>query len=183
LESAAHRFFNAANIHGNVVFNFTRGPINDLSEFALGYREAAHVLAEKMAAAHGYADYDGYPILFMYRRALELSLKAIVYRGVKLAGLISEEHIDVKELFARHDLSRLLPAIKSIFEQMGSDFEGSGLESYEDFASLIRSIDSIDSGSYTFRYPIDRTGEANLPNHCVVNVLEFAQGMDNASIS
>ncbi len=173
-----HRFFNAAHVHGNVVFNFTRRPIDDLGAFALGYREAANILAQRMAAARGYADYDGYPILFMYRHALELSLKAIVYRGAKLVGLISEEHIDVKQLFERHDLTRLLPAIKSIFDQLGSDFEGSGLESYDDFADLIRSIDSIDSGSYTFRYPIDRTGEANLPHHFVVNVLEFAQGMD-----
>lgn len=174
-----HRFFNAAHPHGNVVFNFTHRPTDDLGAFALGYREAANVLAQRMADARGYADYDGYPILFLYRHALELSLKAIVYRGAKLVGLISEENIDVKKLFERHDLPRLLPAIRSIFAQMGSNFEGSGLHSYEDFASLIKSIHSIDPGSYTFRYPLDRTGKANLPNHFVVNVLAFADGMNN----
>ena len=174
-----HRIFNSTHHNGNVVFNFSPNPIDDLTAFALGYREAGHVLAGRIAAARGYADYDGYPILFLYRHALELFLKAIVYRGAKLVGLISEETVDTRRLFERHELTRLLPAIRAIFTQMNWDFEALGLDSYDDFASFIQTLDSIDPGSYAFRYPINRAGQAHLPRNFVVNVVEFADLMDN----
>jgi hypothetical protein len=138
-----HRFFIPNDHHGNVVFNFTSQPIEDLPAYALGYREAGRSLAANIGASNGYADYDGYPILFLYRHALELYLKAVVYRGARLLGLVSQEAIDTNRLFERHDLSRLLPAIHEIFRQMRWDFEGSGLDSFDDFSNLIRSIDSI----------------------------------------
>jgi hypothetical protein len=173
-----HRMFLAEDYHGNVVFNFTGRPLEDLTAFALGYREAGQTLANNMANAHGYADYDGYPILFLYRHALELYLKAIVYHGAQLLGLISEERVDTNRLFERHKLGRLLPSIRAIFQQMNWDFEGSRLENYEDFAAFVRDLDTIDPGSYAFRYPVNRQGEQLLPNHFVVNVVEFGRRMD-----
>jgi hypothetical protein len=173
-----HRMFLAENYHGNIVFNFTGRPIEDLTAFALGYREAGQTLASNMANSHGYADYDGYPILFLYRHALELYLKAIVYHGAELLGLISEEHVDTNRLFERHELTRLLPSIGAIFQQMNWDFDGSGLESYEDFAAFVQDLDTIDPGSYAFRYPVNRQGEPLLPVHFVINVVEFGRRMD-----
>jgi hypothetical protein len=173
-----HRYFIPNHHHGNVVFNFTARPIDDLTAFALGYRKSGRSLATNIAASHGYADYDGYPILFLYRHALELYLKAVVYRGARLIGLVSQKTIDTNRLFERHDLSRLLPAIRAIFSQMGWDFEGSGLDSFDDFSDLIQSIDSIDPDSSAFRYPVNRTGAASLPQHFVVNVVEFSFSME-----
>jgi hypothetical protein len=173
-----NRIFNSAHPNGNVVFNFTSGPIGDLTAFALGYRKAGHTLAANMAKARGYADYDGYPILFLYRHALELYLKAIVYRGAMLVRLISQEVVDTDRLFERHDLARLLPAIEAIFRQMNWEFNGAGFASFDEFASFVEYLDSIDPGSYAFRYPINRTGQAQLPRHFTVNVLEFAHVMD-----
>ena len=83
-------FLGSSDGHGNVVFNFQGSPVGDLSAFAHGYHEAAKVLAERLHAAAGYADYEGYPILFLYRHALELYLKAVVYRGAMLLHLVSE---------------------------------------------------------------------------------------------
>ncbi len=54
-----HHFFASTHLHGNVVFNFTGRPIDDLEAFALGYREAGRTLATQMGVAQGYADYDG----------------------------------------------------------------------------------------------------------------------------
>ncbi|MFQ5926113.1 MAG: hypothetical protein ACE5MH_01620 [Terriglobia bacterium] len=173
-----HHFFQSTNFHGNVVFNFTGQPILDLTAFALGYHMAGQALAARMAASRGYADYEGYPILFLYRHALELYLKAIVYRAAMLLKLVSEEQVDTRQLFQRHKLVRLLPAIRAIFNEMDWDFEGSGLASFDDFASFIRDLDSVDPGSYAFRYPVNRSGEAHLPHHFVVNVVSFAQRMD-----
>ena len=174
-----HRFFQSTELHGNIAFNFVAQPIEDLTAFALGYHEAAQTLAAKLAASGGYPDYDGYPILFLYRHALELYLKAIVYHGAELLGLVSEAQVDTSQLFQRHELTRLVPAIRAIFNEMGWNFEGSGLASFDDFADFIRDLDSVDPGSYAFRYPVNRSGEAHLPRHFVINVVSFAQRMDN----
>jgi hypothetical protein len=173
-----HLIFNSPHEHGNVVFNFTRRPIDDLIAFALGYSKAGHELAAQFAAGRGYGDYEGYPILYLYRHALELYLKAVVYRGAKLLKLVTQESVNTDHLFQRHDLARWLPAIQAISKQMKWNFDGSGLASWEGFASFLHKLDSIDAGSYAFRYPINRIGEAQLPPHFVVNVVLFAEQMD-----
>jgi len=173
-----HFFFNAPYVHGNVVFNFLGQPVRDLRIFALAYHEAGRKLAAPMVSGAGYRDYDGYPIFFLYRHALELYLKAIVYRGAMLVRLITEDDLVTEKLFARHDLTRLVPAIRIIFAKTGWSFVGSGLASVEDFVVLVSEIDKIDAHSYAFRYPIKTSGEAHLPHHFVVNVVHFSQHMD-----
>jgi hypothetical protein len=173
-----HRFLDNPRGHGNVVFNFEGRPVEDLTAFAEGYHVAGKVLAEKLASDEGYADYEGYPILFLYRHALELYLKAVVYRGAMLLGLVSERRIDTTRLFTRHELVPLLPHVKAIWETQAWGFEGSDLTSFDDFADLIHSLENVDPQSYAFRYPINRTGEAHLPHHFVVNVVSFARSMD-----
>jgi hypothetical protein len=43
---------------------------------------------------------------------------------------------------------------------------------------LIRAIEKIDPRSHSFCYPVDTTGEAALPKHFVVNVIDFGKKMD-----
>lgn len=176
-----HHFFESNRPHGNVVFNFRGRAINDLSAFAAGYHEAGKTLVSKMGSAAGYRDYEGYPILFLYRHALELYLKAIVYRGAQLLGLISEEKPHTKKLLTSHKLTRLLPTIEAIFRavEWEWDFELIGLRSFDDFADLIKEIEKIDPQSYCFRYPVNTAGEAALPQHFVVNVVTFGKKMDS----
>jgi hypothetical protein len=176
-----HPFFTSNFPHGNVVFNFNGGAVNDLSAFAAGYHEAGKTLISNIEAAQGYRDYDGYPILFLYRHALELYLKAIVYRGAQLLGLISDEKVRTEKLLTSHKLTRLLPTIEAIFKAVGWewDFEVSGLKSFGDFADLIKEIEKIDPQSYCFRYPVNTTSEAALPKHFIVNVVNFGKKMDS----
>ena len=176
-----HHFFELSRPHGNVVFNFRGRAINDLSAFAAGYHEAGKTLVSKMESAAGYRDYEGYPILFLYRHALELYLKAIVYRGAQLLGLISDEKRNTEKLLTSHKLTQLLPTIEAIFRvaEWEWDFELIGLRSFDDFADLIKEIEKIDPQSYCFRYPVDTTGEAALPQHIVVNVVTFGKKMDS----
>lgn len=173
-------FFDSNSIHGNVVFNFRGNPIDDLSAFAQGYHIAGKSLVEKMESSVGYPDYEGYPILFLYRHAIELFIKAIVYKGAKLLRLISDENLNTENLFKEHQLSTFLPAIKIIFKGLDWkwDFEISGLKSFEDFSDLIKEIDSIDPHSYNFRYPIKTTGKASLNKHFVINVIDFGKKLD-----
>lgn len=172
-------FVNIASPHGNVMFNFDRDPTQELTTFALGYKQAASRLAAEFSQ-HGYEDYAAYPILYLYRHSLELYLKALVYRGAKLMGLIGKVQPNVPGLFQRHDLARLLPAVRSVFNAMHWDINDptSVLASFDEFEQFVRKVDSIDAGSYAFRYPMNRKFQANLPPHFTVNVVTFANIMD-----
>ena len=170
-------FVNIASSTGNVVFNFTGDLIRDLGAFALGYREAARVLAAPFRG-DAYADYDGYPVLYLYRHALELYMKIVVYRGAMLMGLIGKQCPDVPGLFSNHNLRRLLPAVRSIFRAMRWDFKQTEIGTFDEFETIVREIDQIDPGSYAFRYPMNRAGDAHLPHHFTMNVANFGDTMD-----
>lgn len=173
-------FINTSN-PGNVVFNFTKDPIKDLTAFALGYRGAADRLATEFSRSAPRPDYEGYPILYLYRHSLELYLKAIVYRSAGLMGLMGKGRPDVPRLFNSHKLSRLIPPVRAVFNAMqwNFEFEGSEFASFDEFERFIATIDSIDADSFAFRYPVNRRHQAILPHHYVINVVSFAEIMDS----
>ena len=173
-------FVNVPSPHGNVVFNFNYDPIGDLTAFALGYREAANHLATEFARSGYSPDYAGYPILYLYRHSLELYLKAIVYRGARLMDLLGKTKPEVSKLFKHHRLLTLIPPVRAIFHAMQWNFafEGSEVASFAEFEHFVRMLDSIDSGSYSFRYPINRGRQAILQHHLTINIPNFAKIMD-----
>ncbi len=175
-----HPFFRADFVHGNVVFNFLRPAIGQLWAFAASYHEAGKILVAKMEASPGYRDYDGYPILFLYRHALELYLKAIVYHGAQLMMLRTDERLEVGHLLTKHRLSLFLPAVRAIFASMDWEwnFEVSGLRSLDDFETLVRGVEEVDRESYCFRYPVTKSGDAAHSPHLIINVTAFARRMD-----
>jgi hypothetical protein len=179
-DHSIHPFFRGAGPHGNVVFNFRGAAPDDLPAYAEGYHMAGRALVEKLAAAHGYADYEGYPILFLYRHALELNMKALIYRGSKYLGLMTDRNIDAEKFFGSHDLPRFLPPLREIFDHMGwhGDLNLPGLKTWEDFCGIVRAIDELDHGSYSFRYPMNTHGESPLSHHTVLNVIAFGRNMD-----
>jgi hypothetical protein len=170
-------FVNIASPRGNIVFNFSGDPIRALVPFAIGYREAAGALAVSFRG-DAYADYEGYPVLYLYRHSLELFLKAVVYRGANVMGLIGLERPNVPGLFSNHGLSRLLPAVRAIFRAMDWDWDATPIGTHAEFENVVRQVDTIDPGSYAFRYPMSTSGEAHLPIHFVLNVPNFSETMD-----
>jgi hypothetical protein len=170
-------FINVSARTGNVVFNFRGDPINGLVPFAMGYHEAARTLS-KPFKGNGYAEYNGYPVLFLYRHALELYLKAVVYHGAQLMTLINEKDFDHPDIFRNHRLPRLVPVVREIFKAMNWSFANTKIGSFDAFEELIGQLDSIDAESFTFRYPTNTKGEAATERHLTVNVWIFAQIMD-----
>ena len=175
-----HPFFRGESVHGNVVFNFLKPAIGQFEAFAAGYHEAGKVLVTNMKASRGYRDYDGYPILYLYRHALELYLKAFIYRGVRLLEIRDNQKLETGFLLTSHRLSSFLPAFRAILTSIDWkwDFEITGFNSLDDFEDLIIGIEKVDADSYCFRYPVTTKGDSALPKHFVVNVINFAKHMD-----
>jgi len=175
-----HWVFRGDSPKGNVVFNFRGNLIDDLAAFARGYHDAGRLLSREMASASGYRDSDGYPILYLYRHALELYLKAVVYRGAQLAHLLDAGQIDTAKLFKSHKLSNLLPALTAVLESLGrkEEFETPSLRSYDEFTNLVRGVDEIDPDSFAFRYPITKDQDPAIGHHTVLNAVAFAEHLD-----
>lgn len=167
--------------HGNIVFNFRHSPVDDLVPFAMGYHAAGTALAKALATANGYHDYDGYPILFLYRHALELYLKAVIAKAAHLAPFVSEADeppaIDWSRLWQEHSLEALLRPAVTVFKCLETVWPHS-TEFISKLKPVIMEVYSLDPRSYTFRYPITTKGDAAHSHHSVLNVLIFAEKAD-----
>jgi hypothetical protein len=128
----------------------------------------------------GYRDYEGYPILFLYRHSLELYIKAIIYKGTNLLWLKNRTKYNRNCLWENHHLSDFLPILKKIFEATIDEWQGEpdGFRSFDDFARLVKGIEDVDPNSYCFRYPVNRKGKPAHEEHLLVNVIHFAKKMD-----
>lgn len=71
-------FYDLKNDTSNFVISWTGDAKNDFGVFAKGYISAAEQLANLLLQAPRFSDYEAYPVIFLYRHALELSLKHVV---------------------------------------------------------------------------------------------------------
>ncbi|MCX6101586.1 MAG: hypothetical protein NTV92_09290 [Candidatus Bipolaricaulota bacterium] len=72
-------FYDEQSDRTNFIINWTATPKGDFGVFAKGYTLAANRLAQLLLEAPRFSDYEAYPVVFLYRHALELSLKQIIY--------------------------------------------------------------------------------------------------------
>jgi len=149
-------FYNEINDRTNIrIFDFA-GNNHYLSIFGLGYHEAARSLAERLLCQDNFPDYEGYPVVFLYRHSFELYLKGIIYEAKVLAALNDvkfEANIyrchklrPLAELCARI-LPLVLPKVKSL-PQIVTDMRRVAAE-----------FEEIDADSFAYRYPTNNEGK------------------------
>lgn len=153
---------------GRVMLNWSKDPIMDLEWIAETYQKVAHDRVEMLVAQRqglrGGDEFEAYPIVFLYRQAFELTLKAIVFAGAVALREEGEEPMPLAKVM-KHDLTPLFEEMCRIVDVMGVDDEGvfdlqvEGLQTRKDFAAIVREFDQVDRGSYTFRYSIKTDGE------------------------
>lgn len=159
----------------NFVISFTQDPKGDFGMFAKGYTLAANRLAALLLDAPRFSDYEAYPVVFLYRHALELSLKHIIYGCVKLAAFRRLDDIN-EQLKNNHDLVHLSQTACKLLSLLFPNDEG--------FRHLNNSIvevckdwSQIDARSDAYRYPIDWKGQPSTKRHQVVNLRALATHM------
>jgi hypothetical protein len=154
------------------VSSFTRDPKRDFGVYAKGYRMAADQLASALLNAPRFSDYEAYPVVFLYRHALELSLKHIVYSAATLAKYTFTEDVE-DSLKNWHNLEGLAQVAEdSIFKVVPGD--RSLKELFLEIAKTCRDFSTLDPDSYSFRYPIKRDGKPSTKPHLVVNLTDYA---------
>ncbi len=83
-------------------------------------------------------------------------------------------------LLQKHSLLPFLPLLEQTFDAVGWTWELDieGLHTFEEVEELLRDFETVDQGSYTFRYPIDTKGNPSVPAHFMVHMPTFCKQMD-----
>lgn len=163
---------------GTVVLNYRRNPASDFGPYAAAFQRAGFALAQRIADAPAdYHDVDAVPVVYLYRQALELYMKGVIVSGRRLFDLADQPFPHNLRVLDAHRLTPLVPLIVSVFGMAGWQWE-SEIPLFSSEAALhdyLASLETVDLNSFSFRYPVDKQGQANLPPRFNFNVLDFAE--------
>ncbi len=131
-----------------------------------GYSRAAEVLTSYAEENSGDLDILLYPIVFLSRHYLELQLKRTLLDAQALLKVPEKQH-------RHHDVSELWRELRPLVLRVWPT--GDPAELFE-LDSIVAQIGELDSGSFSFRYPVDRSGLQSLPSDMkLVNVRRFSE--------
>lgn len=131
-----------------------------------GYRLAAEMLIERVAETGFDRDFLVYPIGFLFRHYIELSLKDLIGIGHELAdGDVASP--------SGHELLKLWGRARLHIER---EFSGEG-EQLDRAEELVSELARTDPTSQVFRYRVDTQGRPHLEDRGTLNLGEFAEVM------
>jgi hypothetical protein len=151
------RFFEARSPRGNFVVHFRTNPMSDFGIWACGYAQAARGLAKSLLSGPHFADYEAYPVVFLYRHATELYLKACVIQGARLSALRDRDAI-CERLRHDHRLPPLLEMATRVLERAFPEDE-SLPQLVVKLRRIVEALNAIDPDAFAFRYPVNKAEE------------------------
>jgi hypothetical protein len=102
--------------------------------------------------------------LFLYRHYVELYLKALVQDAGEVLNAAPEQG----------DGHRLLPIWNRLRDRLVALDPNSATTWLDRAQALITELDTLDPGSFTFRYPVEKTGIPTLAPPRLVDMKHFA---------
>lgn len=114
-----------------------------------GYKKAADLMVERSASDRSARDILVFPIIFNYRQFLELSLK---YQLATYGPAV-----DIPPNWETHNLAKLWSEFLAMLEHYGTEDPD---EADPIVGKIILEFAKIDPNSYSYRYPVDRNGNA-----------------------
>jgi hypothetical protein len=127
-------------------------PVDDLFLHARSFHKAAQALAGSLRGGDPFSDVGLAPVVFMYRHALELHLKAIVLAE---GGNFLASKPDPLSVHKTHSVAWLGQFVVQIVTALKwePEFRCLGIEKLEDFKAFVAEVNSVDPGQYLFRFP------------------------------
>ena len=130
---------------------------------------------------HSSKDSAVYPIIFLYRHYIEISLKNAIYTIKRL------QFEDVKQL-NEHSIKTYFQTFKSAYIHLHRS-EMYGMSKEPNFKELLKelkqveeiiiTIGDLDDSSFTFRYPTDKEGEYIFSDNEIINIENIADKMQD----
>ncbi len=99
-------FYDSVHDFSDFAISFRSNSQGDFGVFAKGYRRAASALAERLLERPPFPDYEAYPMVFLYRQALELCLEGFYYKAALITFFKDKGQIDC-QFINRHQLKPL----------------------------------------------------------------------------
>jgi hypothetical protein len=175
--SPATRQFVSKPGSNKTILNWRNVPERDLWLYARSFHSAAKKLAGTFEVDSGpMYDFDPCPVVFIYRHAVELHLKALVLGEGGNFLATKPDHLSV---YKTHSVSWLAQFVCQIViaSKWEREFRCEGVENLADFKAIIEEINSVDPG-YAFRCPGKTEVPGSVPSQLAFSVREFARRMD-----
>lgn len=118
-------------------------------------------------------------ILFLYRHSFELYLKSIVFRAAVLTINEKELGSALPKLWRKHSLVALFEMAKPVLKASDARPLTVTGELEQRIGCLACEIDSVDSGSYSFRYPVTSRGRSALNGTFFTNIFVFSERVES----
>jgi len=154
----------------NTVLNWVAGDEKEHTKYRLmgeAYLNAAKVLVHKWSRSTPLTDFDAYPIIFLYRHAVELLMKSLLVAGRTRLAIRDAK---TQKALGGHSLAELWPAVEVIFGRMGWAKTARDRELLHEYRRIVEELNSVDPQSMSFRYPGEKGGGNLLPRHFTFNV-------------
>jgi hypothetical protein len=148
----------------NACLNFMS--TNDWDAYIVGYKTGADVIVDHLKKNRSDLDLMIYPVCFLYRQYLELSMKRLIHRGSVLLS-ITPTFLQI------HDLEKLWMQCRQVLEQI----EPTSREDFDTVQEQILEFSQIDPASTAFRYPVDKNDNPSIPKLKHINVRNMADVM------
>jgi hypothetical protein len=158
--SSEDKLFTSADDWTNACLNFFH---DGWTLYAIGYKDAADILVEHIEkhGQHGHPqDFLVYPIIFLYRQYLELSLKDLIRMAQKYLN-------DLTPFPHHHRINELWKLCDKLLEQISP---GDSAEYRKEIGRLMEEFAQVDPLSMSFRYPEDKDGNPTLPGLDYINI-------------
>lgn len=138
----------------------------------------AETLIREVAAKGGQSiDFLIYPIVFCFRHAIELQLKAAVHWGRRYLGKPSPDYPAGHILVSSSRGTELWKECRSIAEEIWP--EGSNDE-LDDAGRVLQELETYDLDGQAFRYPTDTKGHRTKAGLTHINIQEFYEAAERA---
>jgi hypothetical protein len=139
---------------------------------AEGYKDAADIVVENTSSVGANLNWVAFPVVFLYRQYLELSIKALL---LSAGGLLDRSESPGTSHSLLTSWQRLRPMLEEISPSEEPRF-------FNDFELRIREFEALDPGSYAFRYPVDKHGSPTLPQDQPVNTRHLMEVVEGLSV-
>jgi hypothetical protein len=128
--------------------------------YAFAYKDAADGLVVAMASRQVPLDSGIYPLLFLYRHALELLFKLMLKNARALTGKEPKN-------YDKHSLMSLWSELRNLLKELGLEQLDANAIAVHEF---IRQLDDVDPDSMAFRYATTTRGKEHLPDVTHINI-------------
>ena len=141
-----------------------------LTDYASGYMKGGRRIANSLMENSISQDTVVYPLVFVYRHAIELYLKQLTECLLRIAGLVGKP-------CQTHNLADNWSLIKPLIVAHATSFDPDAIL-IPLVDAVISDLIEIDPDGQAFRYPHARTGSRFLQETSLINIKVFADAID-----